>query len=496
MNALLNKVQSAIDKYAPTPPNAHILVGVSGGADSVSLLYALARLFEHPTHDNRTLSVAHLNHGIRPESTEDASFVKKLCNNLNIPFLTATVDVPLLAATTGVSLEMAARDARYKFFAETAQKCGANAVATAHNRDDQAETLLLKLCRGAGSAGLDGIAPNLIIQEFRVIRPLLDVSRREIESFLKEQNLTWHEDVTNADIKIKRNRIRHNILPQLEEHLNPRIKEALARTTSILREDNKYMEQQAKVALNESRIHPEHKKPPKSIRVHPCSSVVPSLKIESLRTLPLAILRRALRQWLIEYKTPADKIRFDTIERTIELILAEKGTGAITLTTNTEIRREYDLLHIIHKASIEIPIPTTELIIPGETRIDSHNMIITATPRTGFEHIQSGPIGKLPAEAVIRWDDSAPPEITVRSWLPGDRIHPIGMNGSCKLKEIFINAKVSQSERASIPIFVCNNEIIWIPGYRISSNRAVSDQHQQSLQLTITAEMNERQSTS
>jgi len=562
MTGLINKVQSAIQVMQSNvlqQPLSHILIGVSGGADSVALLHAMLNIKHQASNIKHQLSVAHLNHGIRPEAADDAHFVETLCNNLNIPFYTATVDVPALAASNGISLEMAARDARYKFFAEISLQCGADAVATAHNRDDQAETLLLKLCRGAGSTGLNGISPSTTIQDFRVIRPMLDVSRDEVEDFLKSQNLTWREDATNTDIKIKRNFIRHKILPQLEEHLNPRIKEALARTTSILREDNAYMEHQAATALKKSEVriqeseaggqrsehkrtsniqhstsniesgtpkhphpsavkppeHPaEHKHPHPSNPVHPvnpcefhpenppppsirgplCIRGISSpenpahpfpLKIESLRTLPKAILRRTLRQWLINAKTPADKMRFDTIERTIELILSEKGTGSITLTTNTEITREYDLLHIINSAKPENPIPNTELTIPGETVIQSHGIIITATLRTGFERIPSGQVGKLPAEAVIRWDNATPPAITVRSPLPGDRIQPLGMKGTCKLKELFINKKISKADRQNIPIFICNNEIIWIPGHRISRNLAVTDQQQPSLQLTI-----------
>ncbi len=178
-------------------------------------------------------------------------------------------------------------------------------------------------------------------------------------------------------------------------------------------------------------------------------------------------------------------MRFDLIERTIELIFSDKGTGSITLTTNTEIRREYNLLYLANNSKETESIQETELTIPGETKIESHNLIVTTTLRRGFERIQPGAIGQLPATATIRWDDATPPSIHIRSWLPGDRMQPLGMDGSCKLKELFINAKAPEPERQNIPVFVCNNEIIWIPGYRISRNWAVIDQQQLSLQLEV-----------
>ena len=467
MNTLTQKVQKAISTGRLITPGSHILVGVSGGADSVALLHSLQGIKTENLKSE--ISVAHLNHGIRTEAADDARFVENLCRKLNIPFYSATVDIPKIAAVTGVSPEMAARDARYRFFAETAENAGVSAVATAHTLDDQAETLLLKLCRGAGSAGLDGIADSTEIHGLKVIRPMLTASRSDVENFLKENNISWREDATNSDTKLKRNYIRHEILPLLEQNLNPRIKEALARTCSIMAEDNCFMEQQALQAFSSA-----------------TANSAANLKVEPLQQMPPAIRRRVLRQWLIINGFTADKMRFDVIERITAMILSPCGSAAVTASADIEVRREYDLLRFSENKHSKCLIPETKLNIPGETLIESHGLRITATLRKGFERTPTGPLGKIPADAVIRWDETNPTDIYVRSWHSGDRIQPLGMNGSCKLQDLFTDAKIPQRERTDIPVFVSVNEIIWIPGYRISGSMAVADSEQTSLLLSVT----------
>jgi len=470
MNQLVQKIQRSLESlnYA----NSHILIGVSGGADSIALLHALATLPKSSSfivhHSSFSLSVAHLNHGIRAEAADDARFVEDVCRKSRIPFYTATADIPGISAATGTSLEMAARDARYKFFADTAADIGAAAVATAHTQDDQAETLLLKLCRGAGSAGLDGIAAKTEINGLMVIRPMLSVSRAEVENFLNENRISRVEDATNADKKFKRNRIRHDILPRLKQHLNPRIKEALARTAAIMSEDNIFMEQQAEMAL-ESAINNTSR----------------DLAVKALQNAPAAIRRRMLRQWLISNGITSQQMRFDVIEHIVQIITAAKGSGAVTISAESEVRREYDILRFTKRLPLMPGIPETELKVPGTTHIKSQGLLITTTLQTGFERKATGPIGKIPADAIIRWNPNNSQPITVRSWQAGDRIRPLGMQGSCKLQDLFADAKIPREKRHNIPVFLAENEIIWIPGYRISAGSAVADSSEPSLKIRV-----------
>ena len=466
MNSLPKQIQESIKAHALLEHGTHLLVGVSGGADSVAMLHALVELA--PTLE-LTLTVAHLNHGIRDVAAEDARFVETLCQSLGVAFTSDSVNVPTLAKNAGVSLEMAARDARYHFFATAAAAVGANAVATAHTQDDQAETVLLKLIRGAGCSGLNGIARSSIMQGLSVIRPLLDTTRESVEAYLRERGLRWKEDATNQDTRLKRNRIRHDVLPLLEEHLNPRVKEALAKTAEILTEENAYMSAATAVAL-------------KLAQKTPTSLTIPILLQQSA-----ALQRRVLQQWLILNGITAQQLRFEVIERLLLIMRSSSGSGCVTLSSECEARREYDLLHFMQKETPIIEIPKTRIITPGNTLLDSVDIQITTSLREGFDRTATGPLGKLPAEACIRWNNDSFPEIHVRSWHPGDRISPLGMTGSCKLHDLFVDAKIPQSIRKQIPLFFCGDEVVWLPGYRIARNWAVLDEKQRSLQLRVTA---------
>jgi len=364
---------------------------------------------------------------------------------------------------------MAARQARYTFFALTAQTVGATAVATAHTRDDQAETVLLKLCRGAGSAGLDGIARSTVIEGLRVVRPLLDVSRKDVEHFLRERGIAWREDGTNADTTIKRNCLRHDVLPLLEQQFNPRVKEALARTATILADENQLLETLALAALDDAVADPA------------------LLRVAPLWAMPPALRRRVVQQWLIRTEgMRAADMRFELVERVVALATATCGAGAVSLGTNHEVRREYAHLRLVGTAAEDIVIPETRLAVPGETALAAAGLRVTTEPRTGFERIATGPVGRLPAEACIRWDAVVPPVLQVRSWRPGDRLEPLGMEGSCKLQDLFTDAKVPRHARAQIPVFLCNDDVVWLPGCRIARNWAVLDARQCSLQLRVT----------
>lgn len=463
---LPERISTSLKKHALVSPAAHVLVGVSGGADSVALLYGLCAI---ASRWQLRLSVAHLNHGIRSDAAADAAFVATLCRQLGVAFYSEHVDVPALAANTGVSLEMAGRTARYRFFADMVSTHKATCVATAHTRDDQAETLLLKLCRGAGGTGLTGIARNTTIEGVRVIRPLLDVTRADIERFLRDHHRSWREDHTNADTQLKRNRIRHDIIPPLEQHLNPRLKDALARTADILTDENAYLAAATQEAL--ASAHADDG----------------SLQIVALCRMPIAIQRRMLRLWLIQHGISTPVLRFDLVERIATLAAGDSGTGCITISANRQVQRNYGRLRVAKTTDVSIPaIPDTPLTIPGETLLETVGLRITATAQTGFDRTTAGPIGNLPSAACIRWDNALPPPpLHVRSWKAGDRIAPVGLAGSRKLQDCFVDAKVPRDKRPLIPVITCHDTPVWVPGYRISQQWAVQNAKQRSLRLHI-----------
>jgi len=237
---MLAQLQNTIRKHRLLSFGEHVLVAVSGGADSVALLCALRDL--SPSLGLR-LTVAHLNHRIRGRAADrDAAFVRRLARRLKAPVALGRTDVPHLAKREGLSLEMASRKARYDFLAAAARKVKAHVIATAHTADDQAETVLLKLIRGAGPKGLAGIPLEATLRKTRIVRPLLEVSRDAIVAFLRERSESWREDETNRDESFQRNKVRHRILPLLESELNPQVRTALRRTADILREEDGWLD--------------------------------------------------------------------------------------------------------------------------------------------------------------------------------------------------------------------------------------------------------------
>ena len=348
-----------------------------------------------------------------------------------------------------------------------ARDCGIGAIRIIVNQHQR--VVLLKLVRGAGSAGLNGIARSSTLHGLRIIRPLLAVTRASVEAFLRERGLAWQEDASNKDTRFQRNRIRHEVLPLLEKHLNPRVKEALARTADILTEEDAYLAEAAAAALSN------------------VQETAASLTISKLVSLPVALQRRVLHQWLIGNGITAPRLRFEVTERLLDLTHSQRGSGRVTLSSTCDVLREYEVLRFRQNGADHIEIPKTSIITPGETLLAQVGLQITTQLRKGFERIATGPLGQLPAEACIRWDSDSTHDIYVRSWQPGDRIYPLGMTGSCKVHDLFVDAKIPQAFRKQIPLFICDDEVVWLPGYRIARKWAVLDEKQCSLQLRVRA---------
>ncbi|MCG2661148.1 MAG: tRNA lysidine(34) synthetase TilS, partial [Kiritimatiellae bacterium] len=321
---LLHDVIQTIRRHNLLARGQHILVGVSGGADSVALLAVLRRLA--PAWKLR-LTVAHLNHGIRgPAAAADAAFVAGLARRWKLEFVGGKVNVPVQARRRGISLEMAGRSARYGFFAKAARTHHCDAVATAHTADDQAETILLNLARGAGAAGLAGIPYIGRHGALNVVRPLRDVGRASVERFLARGRLAWREDATNADPAFLRNRVRHEVLPFLEERLNPGIRLALLRASDILTRENEWLDVLAEEILGQCR---------EAVTGH-------ALEANRLSGFPVAARRRVLRHWLEASGLDAEMLSFDAIERLDNLItrrLTDRGGRAVTLSGGWLVRR-------------------------------------------------------------------------------------------------------------------------------------------------------------
>jgi tRNA(Ile)-lysidine synthase len=239
VNALLQQVRRTILRHALCPPGTRVLVGVSGGSDSVALARALLALA--PTSDFAVAGLAHFNHRLRDTASRDEAFCCDLAATLDVPFVGGAGDVAAHAAAEGLSIEDAARRLRYKFLDRAAREAGATRVAVGHTLDDQAETVLLKLMRGAGPTGLAGVYPK----RGMVIRPLIDSSRDELRAWLVSLGQSWMEDETNADVSNPRNRVRHRVLPELDAAYGGSTRSALARSAELAREDGQFLDELA-----------------------------------------------------------------------------------------------------------------------------------------------------------------------------------------------------------------------------------------------------------
>ena len=476
MTSALHKVREAIAGHSLFSAGDHILVGVSGGADSVCLLYILNEL---ASGLDVRLTAAHLDHGIRGQTAAaDARFVQELAGAMTIGFVTAKSAVPRLAKRKGISLEMAAREARYAFFARAARQATAVGpsgkpcrcvAATAHTADDQAETFLLKLARGAGPGGLSGISREITINGLRIIRPMLEVTRGEVIAFLRKRGMSWREDETNKDLSFLRNRVRHEILPAFETGLNPRTRQALLKTADVLREEDIWLSELSDSILAE------------------CTSPAAVLSIAALKRHPRAARRRVIRAWLAAQGVPSGAIGFNIIDHTDRLLLGPGGSGRVDIGGYGLVQRSYDRLTVVaHTDACRDVEPFRSAIrIPGETLLTDNGLCIETVLRSGVIRPARGRVGRLPARASIDLRSAGRKKIFVRSWCAGDRMRPFGLNGSKKLQDIFVDGKVPVDQRCRVPVFECGGEIIWLPGYRIARGWEITSQTSQPLHITI-----------
>jgi tRNA(Ile)-lysidine synthase len=419
-------IHKSIQHHGLIPEGTKVVAAVSGGADSVALAH-LFRALDIP------VTVAHLNHQLRgADSDADEAFVQELAAGLGFPFVSDRADVKQLAATGGLSIEMAARQARHEFFATF----GDATIALAHHADDQVETFLLRLARGAGPEGLGGMPFVQTLPELRIIRPMLELRRSEIVQWLNENGWTWREDASNQDEQHLRNRVRHAILPLLERELNPNIRETILHSMDIFREENEWME-----------------------------SLLGDAAVDAAQ--PLAVRRRVLRGWLFD--NGASEAGFDAVEKILALIDHGQGTTVFELNRRQRVVVEYG------RPRFE------QMDTPGKK--PSWQLSIEAG--SGWRKDQCDVLGLLPAEASFDAARVGDAPIEVRAWQPGDRIQPLGSEGSRKLQDIFTDRKIPREQRNKMPVVVCRGEIIWLPGYRIARDWAVNGRNGKSLHVRI-----------
>jgi len=479
-------------------PGDRVLVGLSGGADSVALTELLVEL---QPRLGITLVLAHLNHGLRAEAEEDEAFCHSLSERLSLPFVSGRVDVGESARRSKRSIEDEGRSARYQFLEAQAKHFGAQRIAVGHTLDDQAETFLLRLLRGSGCRGLGAIHP---VKDGRIVRPLIEVRRQEIESYLEERSASFREDQSNADPRFTRNRIRHQELPRLSSAYNPRLVETLARTAALLRDEEEWMEAETREAFD---------------ALAAVSRDEIRLDRKPLSRHPLALRRRLVRV-AIERLRGLNNVSHRHIEEV--LALAEEGQSGRELhlpglvvelsfdqmrfaggsTPRARKARERGYNGFEYRLSIPARVRIPECLGTLSARIaepdrqpDGPNR-----PKGPEGKVRAGPgeVGYPPfGNTVVVGFEGRLPELKVRSPKPGDRFHPLGAPGSKPLSRYLMDRKVSRDARSRVPLLVrdeageagkagktskgrkgslddTGEEILWVVGHGVSEASRVS----------------------
>jgi tRNA(Ile)-lysidine synthase len=437
---LEKRVLRTIAKFGMLKTGDHVLVGVSGGADSMALLVCLQRIAPRLNLD---LTAAHLNHGIRgSEADEDERFTRNYCNQLNVPFIAESAEIKGQAVTTGQNLEDLARRVRYNFLRRTAAKIGAAKIAVGHNLDDQAETVLLRLLRGSGIQGLAGIYP---IVDTAVIRPLLECTRSEILEFLTDRKIPFREDSSNLDLRYDRNRVRKELIPYLKKSFNPRLLHVLAREAEMSRELWQYLDTQSRNTFE-------------SIRVSARNGV--SLDANRLYELHPAFQKLVLRQALRECRDSLKGITLDHIRGIIGLCGPGMSGCRVELPDGYIALRQFDELWLLDNDLPQAPQFEYSLSIPGCCTVMQSRMEISAElGRFPETDCPSGP----PLSIAYLEAGLVPSELIVRSRASGDRY---GGSEHKKVKKLLIDSRIPFPDRSTLPMVATRDCVLWIPGFR------------------------------
>ncbi len=457
---LLEKVEKTIERYGMLSAGQRVGVAVSGGVDSMVLLYILTELARRWGIE---LIVCHLNHNLRgEESLRDAHFVKKVAERLRLEFVSRTLQQG--AKPRGVSTQSWARGERLGFFRETVEKYALHRIALGHNMDDNAETILMRLIRGASLEGLKGIEP--VRGPF--IRPLIEVRREEIEEYARGHSIEYVEDSTNRSTGYIRNRIRLELLPYLKAHYNPSIVKTLSRISGLLRRDAHYMEGQATELF-------ERLATIKKEGVH--------LRREDLLCVDEALLARLFMKAVEALGHRRDLMETPQVEEFLWVLRAERPNLTVSLGGGLCLKRVYDELVVSTSRPSGMPAPEeTMLKVPGVTSLEGAGYLLKTAVVARPERLNEGRnVAYLDYEHLSG-------HLVVRTFRPGDRIQPLGMDGTKKLKDLFIDEKVPLEERRRIPIVVADGRIVWVVGMRQSEEFRVRDDTRKVLRIELLRE--------
>jgi tRNA(Ile)-lysidine synthase len=462
---LFNRVRKTIDRYHLLARGDRLIVGVSGGMDSMVLLHLLNA---YRQEFDLSLIVAHINHGLRPmESEQEAELVQKESERLGSTFEYGQFDVKEFQKAGGLSLQDAGRRIRFHFFNSLLSKYGAQKIALGHHADDQVETVLLRLMRGSGLRGLKGMLP---IRQGRVIRPLLEVWREEIESFARGKGVPYCLDSSNLKRDYLRNRLRLELIPMIEKEYQPNFRAVIMRASIIFREENDYLERGAEEAYQ--KIVQEGKD-------------ALSFKFSGYQSLDKAIQWRVVQKMLIriygremsceEEEWPDVNQIYRTLHQPVPSFLLELPHGVC-------LEKRYDIVSLVKGRARPIPPFEIELAVPGRTFIEEIGKEVVIEEISGDDKLA----GLNEARHTVLLDyQSLQFPLKMRNFRPGDRFQPLGVKGTQKLKEFFIDHKIPRFERPKIPLLIAGEVIAWVVDYRIDERVKVTEKTERVLRVEV-----------
>ncbi|HMF89543.1 MAG TPA: tRNA lysidine(34) synthetase TilS [Candidatus Angelobacter sp.] len=455
---MIDRVRQYVQRHRLLSPGDRVAVAVSGGADSVALLRALLELRREL---GIVLSVAHFHHGIRgAEADADQQFVKDLAANFHLDIHLGAADVPTHARTQKTSLETAARELRHRWFFELVRARQADKIATAHTLDDQAETVLMRVLRGAGALGLAGIFPQQ--EEKHLVRPLLEVSRTEIEAYLRTIGQLWCDDSMNLNLEHTRNRIRRQLLPQLERDYNPALRQTLADLAEVARGEAEYWNREVDSLLPRL-VRPG--KPSRSGRSTAGKAAeVLSLDLAAFQNLPLAAQRQILQRVGRQLGT---SLEFKHIQQLTAMISGRAGAKRLLLPGGIAVSRSFRELQFGHSATPPLSHDYSySLPVPGEVNVLELGARLRARIVPGGISTISGynPDSLLDRSLLA-------PQVTVRNWRAGDRFFPAKTRSPKKLKELLqagrMGQRLSVAQRKRWPVVESAGQIVWVRGFAV-----------------------------
>ncbi len=447
-----------------------VLMGVSGGADSVALVHILAEL---SSGFSLRLGIAHLNHCLRgAESDRDERFVIALAERLSIPCFTAGKDAEAHRRAHRLSPEEAARELRYDFLNAVAQEKGFNRIALGHHADDNAELVLMFLLRGSGPSGLSGIPPS---REGKYIRPLMGLSRSDILAYLMQKGADYVTDSSNSDLRYLRNRVRHQIIPHLKTHCHPHVVRTLNRISEILRDEEQWLGRITEDLFQ--RVLAAEKRD--SLR----------LSISGLAGMPIAAQRRVIRHALSHVKGNLRGITFAHAENIRRILETDEVIRCLDLPDRIRVTKQGNLLCFSAEEQ------SLRSLGKKKPDTDSFCYTVTAPGRVDIRETGASLIfsveEKLPdirdsGNSTAFFDgEKAKFPIVIRNFQPGDCFRPLGMQGTQKLKKYFGDRKIPQDERAKCPLVLSAGRIIWVAGHRIDDSAKVTSQTEKVLKAEL-----------